>query len=297
MSAQDFKGRLETTKQEILLVNAKMLALDQAKEKAIEMGDGAAAIKSKHDARALQERLEDLTITKAALEAKLRICKTNEAKALQIRKRLAEEVYPAGLAKYEKVVRVQAELQPALDEFTTFNNTMIALVNEHNELLGGDVIYMPGFNVPREFYAAASVKLEPLPKVLDIRLASQREEDRLNTLFKEQEPTVSKILKHINIAWPLCQTCGGKMLAYRKSLDLPPFKLDANKGYAFLRCPRHGEQTRDISFPTQPEMMVGKGPTSLPSVVAALPPNLTSSQDLASIPSLATDKKGGGKTK
>jgi hypothetical protein len=41
--------------------------------------------------------------------------------------------------------------------------------------------------------------------------------------------------------------------------------------------------------------MIGiKGSSSL---FAALPPNLTPSQDLASIPSLATDKKGGGKTK
>jgi hypothetical protein len=176
---------------------------------------------------------------------------------------------------------------------------MQALVNQHNDLLGGDVIYMPRFSIPRELYAAASMKLEPLPKMFDARLATERESKRLAAVLTEQTPTVNKILKLAGEKWPTCPVCSSQMLAGRRGPNDPAYYLaaDNSRGFANFRCPKHGEQTRDVRFPARPiaETMIGiKGSSSL---FAALPPNLTPSQDLASIPSLATDKKGGGKTK
>lgn len=67
----DFEQRLETTDKEIADIKAQIDSRMKAKETAIAGGDDATAVKSKHEVKTLEERLEDLNIKKTAIEAKL----------------------------------------------------------------------------------------------------------------------------------------------------------------------------------------------------------------------------------
>lgn len=53
------------------------------------MDEAAKAVDANHRVKALQEQLEDLTITKAALEGKLRFYTQNEPEAAKIREQVA----------------------------------------------------------------------------------------------------------------------------------------------------------------------------------------------------------------
>jgi hypothetical protein len=297
MSVQDFRGRLETTKQEIVDVNTKMLALDQAKERAIEMGDGAAAVKSNRDAKALQERLEDLTITKAALEAKLRIYKINEAEALKISHVLADELYPQGLQHYERLRGLAAELKSTIEKITQVNEEMVRLANHHRQLIG-DKLLNPQITIPVELYSVIDAKFDVAPpKTLDIRVTSQRESERLKEQFEQQRPAVSKILKKIKIDWPVCPKCGAELLAQRYAMA-----EDGSKGHASLRCSKHYDQWMEVSFPARPPPpgarypIPSKDPLPLGDIAGSVLPTIQG-HGLADQPGLTIeDENQGGKT-
>lgn len=84
-----FTERLAKTKQEITKVTADLEAPQKARENVLTMGEAAKAVDANHRVKALQEQLEDLTITRAALEGKLRFYKHNEPEAATVREQVA----------------------------------------------------------------------------------------------------------------------------------------------------------------------------------------------------------------
>ena len=295
MSAEEFKTRLEATRQEIARVEAEMESLGQAKDRAIAAGDGATAVKLKHQVDVLQKPLEDLVITKAAFEAKLRIYKVNEAVALKVRQRLAGELWPSALLLYDQVKGIQAELGPVLEKITQLNDEMLSLANQHKALIG-DKIYTPRVPMTEVWYVAANTKLDSLPKLLDVRLPAERERNRVADQLKEQKPTISKILKKINIDWPLCPACGAELLAQRYELA-----EDGTKGHAEMRCPKHPDQWLSVTIPARPVLSAAglliptKGPLPSGDVSGSVPYKIHS-HNLAQ-PGLTEQNKGVEKTK
>jgi hypothetical protein len=157
--------------------------------------------------RELEDQVEDNKLARGALEKEIQEFKEKkEPEALKIRKRLAEELWPKALEEYGKLKQIHAELQPILEKVTALNNEMTVLANQHEHLIG-DGILNPHLHVPPELYQVANAKFDVAPpKSLDIRLATQREQERLATLFKEQSPEVTKILQHAGEKWPECPT-------------------------------------------------------------------------------------------
>jgi DNA repair exonuclease SbcCD ATPase subunit len=243
MSAKEFTDRLVRTTEEIAQVNAQIDQLKAGKDKALMEGDDRKAVALNRQTKPLQEQLEDLTIAKAALEAKLRVYEQQIPVAAEIRKRLGEELWPQALELYENLKRIQGELRPVLEKITALNAEMDSLAHRHNTLIG-DSIYRPMISVPLELMWLPNVKLEDIPNSLDLRLASERERGRLESSFREQRPVVSKLLKLLNMTWPVCPTCGAELLAYKYELA-----ADESRGFANFRCPKHSEQTKDIVFP------------------------------------------------
>ena len=242
----------------------------------------------------LEEQVEDNKLARSALEREIQESQEKEPEAAKIRKRLAEKLWPAALVEYEKLKRIHGELGPVLEKITGLNNEMEALANQHKGLIG-DKIYTPRIPVPPELYSVATAKFDVAPSKLDIRVGAQRERDRLADQLKEQRPTVSKILKHINIAWPLCQTCGSELLAQRYKLD-----EDESKGYASLRCPQHYDQWMEVSFPARPPApgarwpIPSKDPLPVGDVAGSVPCTIQSHR-LAQ-PGLTDQNTGGEKT-
>jgi hypothetical protein len=297
LSAEDFRGRLETTKQEIVDVNGKMEALSQAKERAISMGDAAAAKNANRELQqqlpALQKRLEDLTIDRAAFETKLRIHKMNEPKAANIRKHLAEDLWPNAKSLHEQFRAFQAGLRPVLEKGTQMNNEFLALANEHKQLIG-EKIYTPRLPIPQEFYAAAAVKLEPLPKSLDVRLPAERERDRVAEQIKLQRPTISRILKRVNIEYPQCPTCGAELLGVRYEVA-----RDESNGYAEMKCAKHPDMWLSVSFPARPVLSaaghpIPNAPVPLADITGPAASTIQG-HDLAQPGLTIEDEKQGGK--
>lgn len=84
-----FQERLVKTKQEIAKVTADLEAAKNGKTEALVAGQDSKAIDLNHQLKIFQDRLEDLAITKAALEGKLRFYKQNEPEAAKIREQAA----------------------------------------------------------------------------------------------------------------------------------------------------------------------------------------------------------------
>lgn len=187
-----------------------------------------------------------------------------------------------------------------MEKITGLNNEMAVLANQHERLVG-DSIPNPHLHVPPELYQVAKVKFDVAPpKSLDLRLATEREEQRVADVLKEQRPVVNKILERAGEKWPECPTCGSRMLAQRRGPETPAYGMsdDGSRGFANSRCPKHGEQTRDIVFPARAvrpgdRILIEGPPAPLQSAFAGLPPN--ASHGLAT-PGL-TDQHKGGETK
>jgi hypothetical protein len=250
--------------------------------------------------RELEDQVEDNKLAQEALKKEIQEFKEKkEPEAARIRKRLAEELWPAALAEYEKLPRILAELQPILEKITALNNEMTGLANQHESLIG-DSISTPQIPIPQELYVAAKAKIIAIPKSLDVRLSTEREEQRVADLFKEQRPIVNKILERAGEKWPTCPACGSLMLAGKRGPETPAYGMsdDGSRGFANFRCPKHSQWTRETSFPAQPmaEMMIGiKRPSSLQSAVAGLPPTIPSHGLVP--PGLTDQHKGGEQTK
>jgi len=296
LNRQELEQRLETVVNTIQTSEAELKKLREDKKRRILLLHPSDLKNISARIRELEDQVEDNKLARGALEKEIQEFKEKkEPEAAKIRKRLAEELWPAALAEHEKLKRIHGELGPVLEKITALNNEMITLANQHERLIE-DGILSPELHVPHQLYLLADMKFDFVPpKSLDVRLAATRERDRLASQFKEQRPVVSKILKHINMAWPVCSICRGELLAWKYELA-----EDESKGSVNFRCPKHPEQTRDVAFPARAvgpgdRITYGSTPVPMQSAVAVLPPNPTPSHGLAT-PSLTDQHRTGGKT-
>jgi hypothetical protein len=287
---------IETTakvkRQKELIAHLETQVLDVAAQ-----GDVNKVVAAEKELAVARKLLDGLDLVLKSYQKKSKDLTEREPEAAKIRARLADELWPLALVEYEKLQRLQGELGPILAKVTALNDEMTTLRNQHKCLVG-DSMYVLRVPIPQELYLAANAKLETLPKSPDIRLASERERDRLGDALKQQRPTISKILRHVKLEWPLCPTCGAELLATKYELA-----EDESKGYASLSCPQHPQQYMDINFPARapppgpryplPEAPEAKGPASLGDVAGSVPP--IQSHGSAETPSLTSQTKGGKK--
>jgi hypothetical protein len=243
MSAIEYERQLtearnqETSKKEIIA------SLIRAKDDVIAQGKGTEAVLANEKLVAAQKQLVDSAIIVKACESKLNYYKKNEPDALKISHVLADELYPQGVKHYEKLRVLLSELKPTVEKIAQINEEMVSHANHYRQLIG-DKLLNPQITLPPEIYSIVNVKLGPAPPKLDVRTASQREQQHLKDQFEEQRPLVSKILKHVNIEYPLCPLCGIELLATRYHLA-----NDESHGHVSLRCSQHPSKWLDVSFP------------------------------------------------
>lgn len=213
MKRQEVETRLKATATAIATHQKTLQTLNEEKrQKILKLKDGELADLNGR-IRQGEQQLEDAQLLKAALTDELRdITEKREPEAAKIRKHL-QELWAPTIAEYEKLPPILRELQPILEKVTAFNNEANTLANQHESLIGDSI------PIPQELQSVCNLKFGALPKTLDTRLASERQEQGLADLLKEQEPTISKILRYAGQTWPNCPICGSRMLAYKRSLD------------------------------------------------------------------------------
>jgi len=294
LNQQELEQRLENVVNNIRTSETELKKLREDKKQRILLLRPADLKSMSSRIRELEEQVEDSKLAREALEKEIQEVKEKEPEALKIGKRLAKELWPAALAEYDKLKRIHEELRSVLEKITGLNNEMMNLAIQHKRLIG-DKILTPQIPVPPELYSVADAKFDAAPPKLDLRVGTQREQDRLADQLKQQRPTVSKILKHINIAWPLCPTCGAELLAQRYAMA-----EDGSTGHASLRCSKHPDQWMEVSFPARAPPPGARWP--IPSEdpvpigdVAGSVPSTIQSHRLAQ-PGLTDQNTGGEKT-
>ncbi len=251
MAAFEFQDRLGKATAEISRLNAEMEALKARKADALAQGDAANAVKVNHQLKDLQEQLEDASITKAALEAKLRVYKQNEPKAQAIRTRIVEELWPQGIAAVNKIKKLQPEISSVIKEIDRINGTIQNLAAEHEKLVG-DGFAVPGIPMPLELERGVTTVLPELPQDLTLKLRSEaiqesrkRAEEAYQAKLVKQKDLLGSYLARANESWPSCESCGAELACTiaRVNLEGDPF------GFAFeFRCEAasHGDTPRDF---------------------------------------------------
>jgi len=215
MSALELNERLGNLDADILQVNEETKTLTQKRTDALSQGEAETAQTLRRQLQELQERLEDLTIMKTAVQGKLRVYKKNSQDAAEIRKRVAGELWPQGTKVLSKVQQAVTDLSNAIQEMDQLNGTMFGLAAEHEKLIGESVpVPMISNLIPKDLRRVIGIRLPELSEIFELKVHSQevREtEERLAVSFNEmmtkQKVQILPYLESANRAWPKCKVC------------------------------------------------------------------------------------------
>ena len=193
MSKAEFETKLETLTAEINRVNQEMTPLTQRRSDALQRTDQTAA-QTIQEAKEIrdelidpQEKLEDLTVLKTAVQGKVAVYKNNAPKAAAIRNEISSEVWPKAVKCYRKIRPLLDELGKVIAELNQFNKTMYGLSAQH-EKLAGERMNTPApfiyFDLPMPFaipfggatltaLVAIGKQLPEIPETIKLTLQSE----------------------------------------------------------------------------------------------------------------------------
>ena len=103
MSVLELNERLTDLTEEITQINEQTKLLTQKRISALSEQNEETAKTIRRQLQEFQDRLEDITIMKTAVESKLRVYKKNSQEAADIRKRVAGELWPQGTKVLSKI--------------------------------------------------------------------------------------------------------------------------------------------------------------------------------------------------
>ena len=218
MSALELNEKLANLDADITQVNEDTKTLTQKRSDALSQGEAETAQTLRRQLQELQERLEDLTIMKTAVQGKLRVYKKNSQDAAEIRKRVAGELWPQGTKVLSKIQQALGDVSNALKEIDQLNGSMQGLATEHEKLIGESVA-VPMIFVPSELRSLIGVRLPELPEALQLKVRSQeiheaqeRQDAAYNARMSKQKALLLPLLESANWAWPKCRVCGAELV-------------------------------------------------------------------------------------
>ena len=208
---QEFAARLAKTKDEKTSLTSELEELKTRKVAWLTAGKPARDMKPlNEELRIDQERLLDLAVTEAALEAKLRIYEQNEPAATEKRK----EVIAADercREHVEALIKLQQETRPHIEAVLKENSTIGRLDEEHLTLVG-DRMNIPHITIPYQASNFAGAQVPPIEPLRPWQYASEEEraaslqEEHLR-MMKVQEERARVAQNHA----PDCPDCGKPM--------------------------------------------------------------------------------------
>jgi hypothetical protein len=226
MSALELNQKLSNLDADIVQVNEETKTLTQKRSDALSQGEAELAQKIRHQLQELQERLEDLSIMRTAVQGKLRVYKKNSQEAAEIRKKIAGELWPQGAGLVTKMQSALADLTNTIQEMDQLNGMIFGLTAEHEKLIG-EAIPVPMISnvIPRDLRRVIGIRLPELPEALEVKVHSQvireakeREKATFNERISKQKTLVLPYLESAELTWPKCKTCGRELLCIGASV-------------------------------------------------------------------------------
>jgi hypothetical protein len=249
--------RLREVEQKATKIKAEIPPLTQQREQALVAGNASLSVALKHQLSELQERLEDLEITRAAIEGKLRIYAQNASEATKAREK-ANAFWEEGRVIVDEFVKMQARARTLYKKALELEDKISGLGREHLRLVGRDmrgpgsittIVWQLGsFAGPN----VSDIKpLEPWQYISDGELAAKREEE-LDRKLKAHEARIEMAEEHA----PECPSCATanaqtKMIVDRRSGhdDTPGQAGSGHSSHHWhLVCPKCGT-TQTTSIP------------------------------------------------
>jgi hypothetical protein len=211
MSATEFKVRLAKTNDEITKLTSE---LEEFKARKVQW---LTAAKPARDMRPLneelrvgQQHLEDLAITKAALEGKLRIYAQNAPLGEKLRVD-ANAAYEAGRALVDKIIKTQEEVAAYVKRILELNTLVSHQGQQHLDLLG-EGMNEPHLEAPLQAWAFAGPGVQPIRPFGPWQYIS--EEERAASLQEEGVRRMKLQEERARVAQahaPPCPDCGKPM--------------------------------------------------------------------------------------
>jgi hypothetical protein len=230
MSKQEFAARLAERDDEITKLISE---LEEVKARKAEWLTAAKPAKDmeplNEQLRIGQERLEDLAVTKAALEAKLRIYAQNEPEAAEIRKQIVDEVWPQVPKVLSKMQQALSGVSSAISELDSLNGSTRKLLPEYERLTGESLVGVPIISnlIPLELRHVAATQLPKLPETLELRFESEeikKAQEKMDAAFNakmaKQKALILPYLQAQNMQWPVCKRdgCGKELVLLAASV-------------------------------------------------------------------------------
>jgi hypothetical protein len=247
--AEQLTLRLREIEQKATRIKAEMAPLTHQREQALVAGNVLHSVALKHQLSELQERLEDLEITRAAIEGKLRIYAQNASEAAKAREK-ANAFWEEGRVIVDEFVKMQARARTLYKKALELEDKISGLGREHLRLVGRDMKGPPSITGTVYQLGAFAAQNVPDVKPLDAwqyipdeEIAAQRKEE-LDRKLKAHEARIKVAEEHA----PNCPNCARanvetKMVVDRRSGhdDTPG---QAGSGHSshhwYLICPRCG---------------------------------------------------------
>ncbi len=217
MSARvEFERRLGETRLKIKQAQMELDQLTKRREDAVVVG-GRDAGDLKRQVKAAQEQLEDLTITKLALEAKIRTYQQNEPAAAELRAKITStwsqvQELIGQLGTLQDQFREQAE--KLIPEIGRLENE-VQLMDKQYFLLAGEPAHVPTYLWPRELrdFLAPAARIYPAPPWTFTSVA-EREAAAAKLQAKQRGAQEARVKTAIEQALP-CVVCKKPMTLRR----------------------------------------------------------------------------------
>jgi hypothetical protein len=155
----------------------------------------------------------------------------NEPKAAEIRKRLAEELWPQSAKILSKIQSSLSDISSAITEIDQVNVSMRQLLSEHERLVG-ESITVPAISaglIPNDLRRLIAIKLPSLPETLELKLRSQEIRDAQERLeaasrdrLSKQKRLIQPYLETTKMIWPSCRICRQELVCIAAWVYDPP---------------------------------------------------------------------------
>jgi hypothetical protein len=136
--ADELERRLREADQKSARIKSEMERLGQERGRALAAGDTSLSVRLKRQLAEQQDALEDLKITKAAIEGKLRVYTQNASEAAKLRDQ-ANAFWEEGRALVEEFAKMQARARVLYQKALELEGKISELGREHFRLVGRDM--------------------------------------------------------------------------------------------------------------------------------------------------------------
>jgi hypothetical protein len=215
MSAGEFTDRLAKTNEEIKRLTSGLEAAKASKIQWLTEGKPAKGVQALNDQlRIGQEHLEDLAITKAALEGKLRVYAQNQTKAVKLREEV-KLTWDEARSLIGLIAKHQEDVSNLLEKINALEAKIRGNARKHLELVGEQMNEPGSIAIYQALaFAGSSVeRIKPYPAWTFVSENERRE--RVAMIEAGQIKLQEKRAEIAQAHAPLCPDCGNPMTLNR----------------------------------------------------------------------------------